>query len=307
MGIGNHNTYYVHNPNCGMECPVDGCDYESDSKRGISIHCGRSHKNNPFRVDCTCNYCGDSFTVPKSKYEKGEGKYCSRECRGKHKNVNCECNYCGDSFTISKSKYENGRGKYCSLECQGKHKTEKRTIDCECNYCDNSFTVPKSEYERGVGKYCSNKCQSKDGTVECECNYCGNSFTVPKSKCKNGRGKYCSRKCQKLDKRKSNPDLRDSPAYRQFRTDVLDRDNYSCVDCGTSDNLHVHHIVPISEDESQATDVANGVTVCVPCHADRHEQRGDNVVASSLRSQNITGFEIGVIDSQQSLETFADD
>jgi len=271
MGIGNHNTYYSHDRNCGMECPVDGCDYESDSKQGIGAHCGMSHKNNnPLQVDCKCNYCGDAFTVKKSRYERGKGKYCSRECRRKHKNVDCKCNYCGDEFTVAKSQYENGKGKYCSLECRGKHKTEKRTVDCECNYCGDAFTVKKSQYEKGGGKYCSYECQG-------------------------------------LDKRCSNPDIRKSPKYQQFRKDVLQRDNYSCVDCDTSDNLHVHHITPISEDESQATDVANGVTVCVPCHADRHEQRGDNVVASLLRSTINTEFEIGVIDSQQPLETFADD
>jgi len=203
-----------------MQCPVDGCDFESENERGIQSHCGHSHsvEENPNRVQCECNYCGDTFTVTEYEYEKGINKYCSTRCSG----------------------------------------LDRRS--------------------------------QKSLRVEHECKYCGNKFK--RSKYKNP--KYCSEKCYGLDKRKSNPDIRNSPEYRQFRENVLERDNHRCVKCGDDDDLHVHHITPIYEDESLATDVDNGQTLCVECHAAAHEELGDDDLAALIRSKADDGFEIDV-------------
>jgi len=266
------------------ECPV--CDYTSSSERGVKQHCGRVHtiEENPYRIQCECNNCGDVFTVPKSQYEKGVGKYCSVECRSEDGSIECECNYCGTEFSVAKSQYDGGSGKYCSNQCQYKQWTEDGTVKTECNYCGDEFVVEQSQYERGVGKYCSMECYSESGTVECECNYCGDKFTIWKYDYKQGLGKYCSNKCQGLDSRSSNPDMRKGVEYREFRRSVLERDNYECVDCGASDNLHVHHVIPIKKDDKKITDVDNGVTVCVSCHTDRHRERDDDGAVRLLES-----------------------
>jgi hypothetical protein len=238
-----------------MQCPVDGCDFES-SKNGVHSHCGKIHsvEQNPHKIKCQCNNCGDEFIIPKSTYENGQGKYCSMECRSEDGTVECECNYCGDKFTIQKYKYRKG-----------------------------SLT----------GKHCSMECLSENATVECQCNNCGDKFTIPKSNYENGQGKYCSYKCMGLDKRSSNTDIRDSPEYRQFRETVLERDNHRCVECGDDGDLHVHHVVPIYDDESLATDVGNGKTLCVECHAEAHEELGDPQLAALIRSDG-TEFDIDV-------------
>ena len=56
-----------------------------------------------------------------------------------------------------------------------------------------------------------------------------------------------------------------------FRYDVKCRDGHRCFDCGTSRDLHVHHI--ITRNECHATgredlllDPDNGITLCADCH-----------------------------------------
>jgi 5-methylcytosine-specific restriction endonuclease McrA len=52
---------------------------------------------------------------------------------------------------------------------------------------------------------------------------------------------------------------------------VLVRDAYTCQDCGqVGGRLQAHHVIPWAEDRGQRFAIDNGVTLCVPCHAERH-------------------------------------
>lgn len=63
---------------------------------------------------------------------------------------------------------------------------------------------------------------------------------------------------------------------RRWRLNVLERDSYTCQECGQEGGeLVAHHIVPKSEDESRVFDVDNGKTVCRYCHYRIHKNRGD--------------------------------
>ena len=67
--------------------------------------------------------------------------------------------------------------------------------------------------------------------------------------------------------------IRSSEAYDEWREEVLERDDYTCQDCGAvrgQAELHAHHIVPMKKDLSVALEVANGVTLCEACHNARH-------------------------------------
>jgi ATP-dependent DNA helicase RecQ len=56
--------------------------------------------------------------------------------------------------------------------------------------------------------------------------------------------------------------------WNTIRTFVLKRDGYRCVECGASQNLHVHHLVPRHLGGSD--EPANLITLCAGCHATRH-------------------------------------
>lgn len=68
----------------------------------------------------------------------------------------------------------------------------------------------------------------------------------------------------------TNQKRRNDPRLVEWRKAVMERDNFTCQDCGAIGYLQAHHIVPFSEDFSKAFDVNNGKTVCVPCHEKIH-------------------------------------
>lgn len=57
------------------------------------------------------------------------------------------------------------------------------------------------------------------------------------------------------------------------RKHLFKRADAKCEDCGADWNegymLEAHHIKPLNEGGADHTD--NGVMVCIPCHADRHD------------------------------------
>jgi len=72
--------------------------------------------------------------------------------------------------------------------------------------------------------------------------------------------------------------------YNIWRDDVLNRDEYICQECGSIDNLDVHHIKEFAQiikdnnltsieegnDCEELWDINNGITLCIHCHADKH-------------------------------------
>lgn len=54
--------------------------------------------------------------------------------------------------------------------------------------------------------------------------------------------------------------------YLSWRDRVFKRDNWTCAECGSRNNLNGHHIIPVRMDKSRILDVTNGITLCEPCH-----------------------------------------
>ena len=132
------------------------------------------------------------------------------------------------------------------------------------------------------------------GTEFCRCKQCGEKFAVQKYKTKRGIGFYCSYSCfskseigrEAWNKGKTNPSMcgdkhhqwkggvtsanekiRKSPAYKEWRKMVIERDGLKCFFCGTSKaKFHVDHIRPFIENPGLRLDVSNGRVVCEGCH-----------------------------------------
>lgn len=79
----------------------------------------------------------------------------------------------------------------------------------------------------------------------------------------------------------------DDARLRRWSRAVKDRDDYTCVSCSSTENLHAHHIVPRYEDRSEEMvyGIDNGETLCQSCHAKRHRDRGDEEIATLIRHQ----------------------
>lgn len=62
--------------------------------------------------------------------------------------------------------------------------------------------------------------------------------------------------------------IRGSKKYKEWRTSVFQRDNYTCVECGdkSGGNLNADHIKPFAYFSELRFELSNGRTLCVDCH-----------------------------------------
>lgn len=61
--------------------------------------------------------------------------------------------------------------------------------------------------------------------------------------------------------------FRERPEYKVWRDAVLQRFGQSCIACGHTGNIHVHHILPVATYPELAFDPDNGAPLCGNCHA----------------------------------------
>jgi 5-methylcytosine-specific restriction endonuclease McrA len=57
-------------------------------------------------------------------------------------------------------------------------------------------------------------------------------------------------------------------AYILLKSQVLERDSWRCQECGSLENLQVHHLKFRSR--LGGDEMANLITLCAPCHDRRH-------------------------------------
>ena len=71
------------------------------------------------------------------------------------------------------------------------------------------------------------------------------------------------------------PIERDSKIYRKFRMAVLKRDKV-CQCCGSTENLHVHHMNSFKHYNQLGADPNNGIALCDECHRQFHSIYGNS-------------------------------
>lgn len=81
-------------------------------------------------------------------------------------------------------------------------------------------------------------------------------------------------KLDKANKSYWNYEDRRSSKYKNWKKQVLIRDNYTCQRCGNKENLVVHHIEKFSENKQLRFNVDNGITLCQKCHKEVHKHEG---------------------------------
>ena len=80
-----------------------------------------------------------------------------------------------------------------------------------------------------------------------------------------------------------NKRIRHSIEYRDWRIAVFTRDNYTCVECGsTGVTLNADHIKPFAYFPELRLILDNGRTLCVPCH-----QKTDTYKGKALKYKTI--------------------
>lgn len=146
-----------------------------------------------------------------------------------------------------------------------------------CQNCKKEFSKPINESRKNWNTrhiYCSKKCTIT--RVKLNCNECKREFTVKNYR--KSTAHFCSHLCasnfRNEGKRTKEKIIRQSWAYKAWRTLVFERDNYTCQDCGLHNEkglgksiiLHADHIKPFALFPDLRFEVSNGRTLCFPCH-----------------------------------------
>lgn len=85
------------------------------------------------------------------------------------------------------------------------------------------------------------------------------------------------------------------PRWQKRRLDILNRDGFTCRECGATDRtLHVHHMLYRRALAPWEYDDGALITLCEDCHAQEHETRRESeaAVLDELRSIGVTASSI---------------
>lgn len=178
------------------------------------------------------------------------------------------CEYCGETVHPDAK----GRARrFCNRKCVALWREarkspppppEKRECACGCG------TEIDSESWWREKRYALGHNSSPRNTKTRTCEACEEKYPARR------RGlRFCSKACSSGTRRVEHNVERRSGAYRRWRESVLQRDNYTCTGCDSTENLHVHHIYEFAEHPDLRLIVENGVTLCVHCHSWVHGRR----------------------------------
>jgi hypothetical protein len=140
-------------------------------------------------------------------------------------------------------------------------------------------------------KYCSRACrdEARRTGVTLTCRQCGQGFYRKRYQetWSQERGPFCSMPCYGAWQsehlvgpespswgQETNPSGRGSHRWMRQRAKALARDGHRCVRCGSTEHLHVHHVVPWEPGQADPHALDNLETLCALHHRRVHRALG---------------------------------
>ena len=228
-----------------------------------------------------CIFCGAPFHSKRS-----HSKYCSNPCGKKHRYRTKPKYYKGTCIYCLKTLQSTSKSpKFCNTRCKNVY-SKNRDVEKMCPICEIVWTVPY--YKRNKTIYCSHSCSSKAKWIDWKAS--GKIQEVSK---KISDSHLKAHKNGSIDRfgenapgwRGGTVDLNNSirslKRYKIWRSEVFERDHYTCVECTQSGvYLNADHIKPLSymirEYDIKTTrhaigckelwNITNGRTLCEKCH-----------------------------------------
>ena len=71
--------------------------------------------------------------------------------------------------------------------------------------------------------------------------------------------------------------------YKQWRKSCMERDNYTCQECGDNGYLTVHHIKSFAHYPELRYELTNGITLCEKCHSKTDNYKGRAITKLNLQ------------------------
>lgn len=244
------------------DCPT--CGETFDTTRAMKYHHNVTHGESIAGVKITCDNCGETKRRNPAKIEGKDNVYCSRECQY------------NDRIEIPKGTlYEYYWGEQLSAyEIAEKENTSEQVVRRRMR----EYGIPVSScgsrtawvFEMRGREWLRNEYVSKAKSI----------YQIAREN--NVYHEYVRRKLHELDIPLRNEwwinrdnytePTRDAydygPKWDEIKSIAQTRDDNRCQDCGSTKNLHVHHIIPFRTFDSreEANKLDNLLTLCATCH-----------------------------------------
>ena len=161
-----------------------------------------------------------------------------------------------------------------------------------CDFCGKEFE--KWESKVTDKNFCSNSCKNEyrvgennpnySNRTEINCTNCNNTLLLTQYELSRSKSHYCDAECRneywrenKIQSGEDNPmyggegsHWRSRSEWLQARSTVVKRDGV-CQWCGSEDNLHVHHLIPVFAG-GEKYNLDNLCTLCENCHKNVHKR-----------------------------------
>ena len=158
-----------------------------------------------------------------------------------------------------------------------KNKSQYKRIKKECNLCSKVYII--ALYRKDTSKFCSRLCLGKskvgkkhsDKHIEKISKSCAGRVNSPSHRLNISDSKKGEKShFWKGGVTPENLKIRMSAKYKDWRTSIFKRDNWTCIWCGIKGcrktPINADHIKPFSKFPELRFDLSNGRTLCVPCH-----------------------------------------
>lgn len=252
------------------------------------------------RIECICTVCASRFYVKPSSVRAGRGKTCSRECQYKSvsikarerdrpqtaERVTITCPVCSNNFTMRRSDYEGyvSRGApptYCSKRCAHDSPNWKRNLSASLRNSDRFKASRPAAIAAMTAKARSPEGRQQRREQALEQMSDPQKRTRWEAAIRKRTNDPAWRAAEHFQRGAAHPRYTGYKTARQidrgryeskaWRVAVFRRDNYTCQVCGVrGGRLNAHHIKPWATVPALRHDVANGITLCEPCHRGVH-------------------------------------
>lgn len=257
-----------------FDCPKDGCEKTTKSRRGMTMHARSIHDIEiSWKKTYECAFCADEFEdYPSRRESKDSNNYfCSKDCKDSFEakdGLDTECSECGSEIHVSPSHIEEVGGyeqknHFCDKSCESSFKSREWIKEdhpswdggrerVTCAECGGTYSVHPNQLDET--KFCSMECSRenwKKDKQEYNCVNCGDSVMKMSHKVK-GENTTCSKECFKefmssIRRGEDNPQWKGGrfryygPNWDKQREKTLERDNYECQNCKMSRDSHYQH------------------------------------------------------------------